>query len=177
MRLAHINLDSLNFDGLEGIQKAYPIPMPILAKEMGDSFLLYSLVSRQEWSKTASMMPTIQFDQKTIVPIVLPSDVFKANFMPLGGSFDGTGVYGKVPKPVIALKVDVPCSYNSIMGRELVEPNSIVVKINNSSFRHFSVVDFDNKFVKDLNILKGMDIKVNNPQRDMSMDNNFEFRA
>lgn len=172
MRIASINLDSVEVGSLEGVSQAYPLPMPVFAnKSSEDVFLVHSLIDRESWVEVASMNPTFDSSKMTKLPLEIPASVFKKNFMSLGGSFDGTGIYGKRPSPVLFLKTEVPCSYHSGLKLMSVEPNDYIVQTKSGRIKSFSEKDFERLFVSDLQKINDMVVKVKNP----SMDNEREL--
>jgi hypothetical protein len=172
MRIASVNLNSVDFDKLEGTEVFYPIPMPVLAKKSSDdTFLIYSIIDKSKWSKDASMSVELDMSSKSNIPLQIPSDVFKKHFIPLGGQFDGTGIYGKVPSPVTSLKVDVPCTYSGINQKNTVPPSSIVIKLSNGGFRHYHQKEFERKFVSSLSLLNDMSLVIKSPSKENQIQN------
>jgi hypothetical protein len=172
MRIASVNLNSVDFDKLEGAEVFYPIPMPVLAKKSNeDTFLIYSLTDKSQWSKNASMDVDVDMSAKSGIPLQIPLGIFKKHFMALGGDFDGTGIYGKIPNPVISLKVDVPCTYSSAMKKNSVPPNSVVIKLSNGAFRHYDSKDFERMFVSNLSVLSDMKLVMKNHSNENQIQN------
>lgn len=170
MRFASINLNSVDLSSLEGVSKSYPIPMPVLAvKSSEDVFLVHSLVERASWSRIGSLNTTLKSSRKSHFPIEIPSSLFMDKFMPLGGRFDGTGLYGKIPSPVLSLKVEVPCSYHSGNGIVGVPPNDYVVQTKTGKIKSFSEKDFERLFVSDLSAIQEMVVRVKDPSLNKEM--------
>jgi hypothetical protein len=159
-----LNLDTVqNFEDLKGASKVFPLPMPVFVNQSDpDIYLVYSVMGRDEWMKDASMNPKIDISSKTAIPLELPSEIFNKHFLPLGGEFEGTGIYGKTPNSVTSLRIEVPCSYNSATKRHLVSPDSIIVKTQNGIIRHFSENEFEKKFIDNLSLLSSMKIEMKN---------------
>lgn len=173
MKLASLNLSTIDFDRIEGVKTVFPIPMPIFAEKYNDdTYRIYSLVNRVQWAKEASMDVEIKLDKEKASPLFIDQELFKLHFMPLGNHLDGegNGVYGKVPKPVQALTVGVPCSYHSRTSRHVIEPNTVVVKTISGTMSHYDEDSFDQKFVKNVDLLKDMNVKVNNPEVKVVLD-------
>tara|TARA_Y100001934_G_C12311137_1_gene754974 strand:- start:56 stop:586 length:531 start_codon:yes stop_codon:yes gene_type:complete len=165
LRLASINVDSVDLKSLEGSKSVYPVPMPVLAKKSSDDiFLIYSLVSQSEWMNTASANPTMSLKSKTSIPLELPATLFEKNFMPIGGNFDGTGIYGKIPNSVISLTVEVPCTYIRDGRRVSVNPNEVLIKTKSGNTRHFKKSDFERLFVDDLSQVRDMKVSFDTPK-------------
>ncbi len=182
MKLASLNLSTIDFERIEGVKTVFPIPMPIFAeKHNDDTYKIYSLVNRVQWAKDASLDIEIELDKKKSNPLFIDKELFESHFMPLGENLDenSNGVYGKVPKPVLALTVGIPCSYHSRTSRHLIEPNTVVVKTTSGSLSHYDENSFEQKFVDNIDLLKDMNVKVKKPEMIVSVelddDNDFSM--
>jgi len=161
MRIASINLDSVDFERLDGVRPAYPIPMPIFAKRSSeDTYLVYSIVDRLHWSQVASIEQRLEGVEMSKIPLSIPSDVFEREFLSIGGGDGLDGLYAKRPSPVMSLLVEVPCSYNNSSKMNTVEPFSVVIRTSSGLFRHFDEKDFEQKFVSSIDDLKDMKVEV-----------------
>lgn len=171
MRLASINLDSVELEKMDGISEVYPLPMPVFAKKSSDDVVLvHSLTDRMSWLENASMTPALNISGKSKIPMELDVETFEKHFMPLGGDFQGTGIYGKKPSPVLSIKVEVPCSYKSGERNISIEPNNYVIKTKAGAIKHFSEQDFNRLFVPSLDKVKTMSVDINTPKLSPSND-------
>ncbi len=171
MRLASVNLDSVDLKSLQGIKQVYPLPMPVLAKKSSeDLFLVYSLVNQMDWVANASLNSEIDISKKTSIPLEIPTGLFKKYFKAIGDDVEGSGIYAKIPSPVISLKVEVPCSYRNGEAIVSVSPNDVVIQTKAGNIKHFSQNDFDRLFISDIRQVKDMQIKFIRPERNNNLD-------
>jgi hypothetical protein len=155
MKLSYLNLDFVNIKELHEVRECYPIPLPVIAREDGDIFLVKPICSKSLWIKEGSMESLIESDKEKEDYIKVNSDTFNKQFTQICENY-----YVKKPQPYPYLKLTVPCVFSNKDGElSRAMPNDYIV-MTGAQLRSFQEKDFERLFTQDKDLTKKMNTKL-----------------
>ncbi len=168
MKMSYLNLDLVNLNDLHKVKDAYPVALPVIMKESEDNVLVKPICSKKKWIKEGSLNVTLETDSSSEKYITLNKAVFEKEFTKICDNF-----FIKKPKPVLSLKLCVPCVFTNNKGELCYAMPSDYVVLNNDNLVSFSEEDFNRLFTSTKELSREMNIKIT-PKRQPSLELSIE---